>query len=137
MIAPAGFEKALGSLMAALRGENIPFNGWSFRAPAQGEPTHFTTDKGEPIFIELIHSSETSTEQRETLNQIVAGFEFEERTKKPRTDLRSALRSLSDADFKDLLIELLAEKLEQDSEFARRIGKTVDGDETKRKLGGK
>lgn len=137
MIAPAGFEKALGSLMAALRGENIPFNGWSFRAPVQGEPTHFTTDKGEPIFIELIHSSETSTEQRETLNQIVAGFEFEERTKKPRTDLRSALRLLSDADFKDLLIEVVVEKLEQDADFAKRLGKMIEGDEAKKKLRGK
>jgi len=133
MIVPTGFEKAFAALAQELRQSEIPFNGWSFRAARQGETPHFTTVEGEATIVEILFRPETTAEQQQTLNQIVANFEFEERTKKPRADLRSALRSLSDADFKDLLIEVLAEKLEQDSEFARRTGKAIDGDEAKKK----
>ncbi len=119
--------------MSAIRDSQIPNNGWIFRPTRQGETPKFTTAEGEALIVEIIHSAGTTEQQRQALDGIVAGFEFEERTKKPRTDLRSALRAMSDADFKDLLIEVLAEKLEQDSEFARRIGKTIDGDEAKKK----
>jgi hypothetical protein len=136
MVVPTGYEKAVAHLAQELRQSEIPFNGWSFRRPRPGERAHLTTAEDGPTIVEIIHA-ETTAQQRQVLDEIVAGFEFEERTKKPRTDLRSALRSLSDADFKGLLVEVLAEKLEQDSEFAKRLGKAIDGDEAKRKLGGK
>lgn len=127
-IVNSGYMDAFGRLNDQLKGTGIPFNGWSLRPPESGENPHLTIN-GQPFFVQLIHAEGTTSEQRRDLRQIVRDFVFEKRRPKNKADLRQALRALSDADFKDLLIELLVNELRNDSKFASRLGKMLDGDE--------
>lgn len=128
LILQAGYSEAFGALTDQLKATGIPFLGWSVRPAAQDENPHLTIS-GRPYFVELIYSQETTGDQRRDLRQVVRNFSFERRRPKNRADLRQALNGLPDADFKDLVVELLVNEIRGGSRFASRLGKLIEGDE--------
>jgi hypothetical protein len=123
------YEKSISSLQSALKATGLPFDGIEIRAPRGNETARFVAASGEAYIVTVNHAATSTQPQRQQLNQIVAAFVFEKRKTKTRPDLRQLVDALSPKDFKDLLIELLVEKLQSDADFAKRLGKTVDGDE--------
>ena len=128
LIAGSGYLDAFGQLNDQLKATGISFNGWTLRLAKQGEKAHLTINDRQ-YMVELIRAIGVTDAQQSELEQIVTEFSFERRRGKPRADLRGALRALPDADFKDLLIELIVNELSRDPKFASRIGKMIDGDE--------
>ncbi len=123
------YEKDVGKLRETLGASGIPYDGIAYRAPRAGETAHFVASNGEPTVVGLVHAASTSAQQRQQLEAIAAQFKFGKRMLKRRAGLRQALDALPAKDFKDLLLELLLEKLASDPDFAARLGKPIDGDE--------
>lgn len=119
---------AYGQLLAALKATGITYQCVGYRLASTGEAPAFSAGGGDYMLV-ITHAPDTRPLQRQQLDAIVSVFKLEKRIPKQRVGLREALEGLSPKDFKDLLVELLVEKLETDAGFAKRLGKAIDGDE--------
>lgn len=130
------FEKygIFSRINTALAAEGLLFGGTTPRVVTAGQSSDVTID-GVDYKIEVHFGDGATAAQRARVAEIIATIDKQKRKPRKRADLRQAIDALSNKDFKDLVIELLVDKIGQDAGFAKRLGKTLDGDEVDNSVG--
>lgn len=127
------FQLMLDKLGESLMATGAKYGGFSCRPPRGSETPHFIED-GHGFYIELNFLPDATEQDRTALIDVWLTFDYTEiRELKPKSAIRQAVQALSATQRNQLLTELLVDLLENQPQYAKRLGINLEVDQAKPK----